>query len=72
MKLTEILALESLEEARVVAGRRGLESDVRWAHVVEIPDPLPWVREGQLLLTTGYGWPRAAAEQRSLARPAER
>ena len=68
MKLTEILALESLEEARVVAGRRGLESDVRWAHVVEIPDPLPWVREGQLLLTTGYGWPRAAAEQRSLVR----
>jgi purine catabolism regulator len=66
VKLTEILALEALRDARVVAGRRRLESDVRWAHVVEIPDPLPWVREGQLLLTTGYGWPRTASEQRRL------
>jgi PucR family transcriptional regulator, purine catabolism regulatory protein len=66
VKLSEILALEALRDARVVAGQRRLESDVRWAHVVEIPDPLPWVREGQLLLTAGYGWPRAASEQRRL------
>jgi PucR family transcriptional regulator, purine catabolism regulatory protein len=41
VKLSEALAMEALKDARVVAGGRGLENEVRWAHVVEIPDPLP-------------------------------
>ena len=75
MKLTEILALEALRDARVVAGRRRLESDVRWAHVVENPDPLPWVREGQLLLTpeqTEAARRRAEDEAERLRRELER
>src|SRR5207237_4312381 len=68
VKLSEALAMEALKDARVVAGGRGLENEVRWAHVVEIPDPLPWVKEGQLLLTTGYAWPRTNLEQHRLLR----
>ncbi|PZS00828.1 MAG: PucR family transcriptional regulator [Candidatus Nephthysia bennettiae] len=68
MRLSEALALDALRDAEVVAGRRGLDNEVRWAHVVEIPDPLPWVREGQLLLTTGYAWPRANLAQHRLLR----
>ena len=68
MRLSQALALPALGEAEVVAGLGGVEREVRWAHVVDIPDPLPWVSAGQLLLTTGFAWPTAAEEQRRLVR----
>ncbi|MEJ2665932.1 MAG: PucR family transcriptional regulator ligand-binding domain-containing protein [Deinococcales bacterium] len=66
MTLDEALALPSLRRAEVVAGRSGLDREVRWVHVVDNPDPVSWVREGQLVLTTGYAWPRVASEQAAL------
>lgn len=57
MRIADALALPSLHGAAVVAGASGLERIVRWAHVVDLPDPVPWVGDGQLLLTTGYAWP---------------
>src|SRR5690606_6088282 len=44
----------------------GMWREVRWVHIVDIPDILPWVRPGQFLLTTGYAWPREDAQQRDL------
>jgi purine catabolism regulator len=67
MRLLDALGLSSLAGSAVVAGRDGLERDVRWAHVVDMPDPAPWVGPGQLLLTTGYAWPvEPDAERRQL------
>jgi len=37
----------------LVAGRSGDEREVRWVHVSEVADPTPWLRGGELLLTTG-------------------
>ncbi|WP_173095671.1 PucR family transcriptional regulator [Actinomadura verrucosospora] len=37
----------------VVAGRAGLGRRIRSAHVAELPDPTPWLRGGELLMTTG-------------------
>jgi purine catabolism regulator len=57
MAITLKEALENLpilSEARVVAGHFGLERVVRWAHIVDLPDVTPWVREGDLLLTTAF------------------
>src|SRR5579862_5837588 len=68
MKLLEVLTLPVLEHSRVVAGQAGLEREVQWVHIVDLPDPLPWVQPGQLLLTTGYAWPREEAAQRALIR----
>ncbi len=68
MRLSQALRLDPLGRARVVAGEAGLEREVRWAHVVDIPDPLPWVSPGQLLLTTGFAWPTGSQEQRRLLR----
>lgn len=65
MTVREALALSSLISAQVVAGERGLDRDIRWAHVVDMPDPAPWTRPGQLLLTTGLSGPRGDAEQRA-------
>ena len=66
LRLRDALALPSLRTARVVAGQEFLDRRVQWVHVVEVPDPVPWVREGQLLLTTGYAWPREERSQREL------
>ena len=66
MKLVEVLTLPVWQQTCVVAGIPGLEHEVRWVHMVDHPDILPWVRPGHLLLTTGYAWPRAEEEQRTL------
>jgi PucR family transcriptional regulator, purine catabolism regulatory protein len=63
MRVREALALPSLATAAVVAGRGGLDRAVRWAHVVDMPQPGPWLEPDQLLLTTGYAWPTDAAAQ---------
>ncbi len=68
MTLARALAQEPLSRAEVVAGAHRLDREVRWVDVVDIPDPLPWVGPGQLLLTTGISWPRPEAEQRRLVR----
>lgn len=46
--------LDILKQARVVAGEGGLKRPIRWAHIVDLPDVTPWVREGDLLLTTAF------------------
>lgn len=62
----DVLALPALSDARVVAGEAGLDRAVLWSHVVDMPDPAPWVPEGYFLLTTGYGWPKAVRGQADL------
>lgn len=73
MRVRDLLRLDSLREATLVAGEAGADNDVRWAHVVDMPDPAPWVDQGQLLLTTGYAWPADPdAERRQLEALADR
>jgi purine catabolism regulator len=64
MRVRDLLGLESLAEAVLVAGEGGADREVRWAHVVDMPGPAPWVGEGQLLLTTGYAWPADPEQER--------
>lgn len=64
MKLSEVLALPSFETATVVAGGDHLTREIAWAHVVDMPNPAPWVQPEFLLLTSGYSWPKDEATQR--------
>jgi purine catabolism regulator len=68
MRLAQALLIEPFSRAEVVAGRAGMDRELRWVDVVDIPDPLPWVGTGQLLLTTGISWPKRESQQRSLVR----
>lgn len=57
MPLTLQTALDTLPifaTASVIAGYGGLGREIRWTHIVDNPDILPWVREGDLLLTTAF------------------
>ncbi|MEV0824782.1 PucR family transcriptional regulator [Nonomuraea rubra] len=52
-------------EMRLLAGRAGLARAVRWAHVSELADPVPWLLGGELVLTIGLGLPAGAAGRRA-------
>lgn len=38
---------------QLLVGDRGIDADIRWAHVSELDDPTPWLQGGEFLLTTG-------------------
>ncbi len=42
---------------RVFAGESGLDRQVSWAHVCELPDPTEYLADGELLMTVGYTVP---------------
>src|SRR4051794_33516229 len=48
---------------RVLAGRSGLDREIRWAHACEMPAPWEWLGEGDLLLTSGLSFPGKPAAQ---------
>jgi purine catabolism regulator len=37
----------------LVCGEQAAQAHVRWVHSTELPDPTPWLKGGELLLTTG-------------------
>jgi len=55
LTVRQALAMEVFAGSRVVAGKDGLDREIRWAHPVDIPHASEWVRGGELLLTTFYG-----------------
>jgi PucR family transcriptional regulator, purine catabolism regulatory protein len=52
----------------VLAGSDGLNRAVTWAHSIELTDPAPWLRGGELLLTTGLRLPVDPDGQRRYVR----
>lgn len=56
LTVRETLSLPVFATARLVAGETGLDREVVWVHIIDIPDAhYEWNREGVLLLTAGYG-----------------
>ncbi len=50
---------------RQVAGEAQSDRPIRWVHVSELEDPTPWLKGGELLLTTGMGVGTTPAKQRA-------
>ncbi len=48
----------------LVSGQESAHAHVRWVHSTELADPTPWLKGGELLLTTGMqlGGPKAQRE----------
>ncbi len=61
--VAEMLELQEVQagEPELVAGGQGLERAIRWAHVVAGAGAAELVDGGELVLTTGAGWPRDTA-----------
>jgi purine catabolism regulator len=54
LTVADVLATRVLAGSEVLAGASGLHRPVERLNVMEVPDILPWVKPGELLLTTGY------------------
>src|ERR1041384_7893531 len=57
LTLAEVLELPVVRRGlpEVVAGDGLLDRELRWAHVIEMPDPDDLLKGGELVLTTGLG-----------------
>ena len=62
--IADVLLLDAVTMAgpEVLAGRSALGRPVRWVHVTETASVAGFVSGGELLLSTGVGWPREADE----------
>ena len=64
LNLRALLEDESLELTLLVPGAPGaLDGDVLWLHNTELPDPSPYVRATELVLTNGLWQPSVTGEQ---------
>ena len=50
---------------RLLAGEEEAGRPIRWVHVSELEDPTPWMKGGELILTTGLGIGETPAKQRA-------
>jgi PucR family transcriptional regulator, purine catabolism regulatory protein len=64
VRIEEILRIPGLA-LKPVAGGAGLDRTVRWVHVSELEDPTPWLKGGELLLTTGMGLGKSPSRHRA-------
>ena len=54
MIVNDVLNLHTLPSARVIAGAGGLDRQVKWFHIIDIPQIIPWADEGDLIFSSGY------------------
>jgi len=54
LTVEDLLKLPILKNAKLVSGEQGLQRIVRYIDIMEVPDVKGWLREGELILTTGY------------------
>jgi len=52
--LRDILTVDLLAGAEIIAGEAGMGNVITSVNVMEVPDIVDWVRPGELLLTTAY------------------
>ncbi|WP_067183095.1 PucR family transcriptional regulator [Microtetraspora niveoalba] len=67
LTVADVLAMPGLE-IRLLTGQDGVGNRVRWAHVTELPDPVPWLRGGELVMTVGLGLPPTPEGRRGYVR----
>lgn len=70
-----MLTVESLVaelDLKLVTGEDNAQTNVRWVHSTELLDPTPWLRGGELLLTTGLQLQGAKFQREFVERLAER
>ena len=56
LTVAKLFELQSMAGARVIAGDRGLDHTISMLNIMEVPDIVDWVQEGDFLLTTAYSF----------------
>jgi purine catabolism regulator len=67
LTVREALQMPIFAQASVIAGAPGLDNEILWAHIVDLPEAkYEWARGGELLLTAGVGLRDAPDRQQAL------
>jgi len=68
LTVREALGMENLKNAKVIAGKKGLDRLICCVDISETPDSCKWVRANEFLITTGYSIKDNLSAQMSLLR----
>jgi purine catabolism regulator len=68
LTVREALALGGLRRGEVLAGASGLDREITWVKVLESPETVNWLAEGELLLTVAFAIKDDRAAQADLMR----
>jgi PucR family transcriptional regulator, purine catabolism regulatory protein len=68
LTVREAMALGGLRRGEVLAGAGGLDRTITWVKVLESPETISWLAEGELLLTVAFAIKDDEAAQRDLMR----
>src|SRR6266567_4697968 len=71
LTVSDLLRTPGLD-VRPVGGVAAVSNPIRWVHVSELEDPTPWLKGGELLLTTGIQLNSPARQRRFCDRLADR
>ncbi len=52
--IDNMLQLPEFASCRLIAGGNGIGREIHCVDTMEVPDIIPWIKKGELLLTTGY------------------
>jgi len=68
LTVREAMALGGLKRGEVLAGASGLDRTITWVKVLESPETISWLAEGELLLTVAFAIKDDEAAQKDLMR----
>ena len=68
LTVREAMALGGLRRGEVLAGASGLDRTITWVKVLESPETISWLAEGELLLTVAFAIKDDQAAQKDLMR----
>jgi purine catabolism regulator len=68
LTVREAMALGGLRKGEVLGGADGLDRTITWVKVLESPETISWLAEGELLLTVAFAIKDDLAAQRDLMR----
>ena len=68
LTVREAMALGGLRRGEVLAGAGGLDRTITWVKVLESPETINWLAEGELLLTVAFAIKDDQAAQKDLMR----
>ncbi|NPV91250.1 MAG: hypothetical protein HPY50_10825 [Firmicutes bacterium] len=54
LTIREALNLPALASTKVIAGAQGLDRTIEWFHIIDIPQIMPWVNKGDIILSSTY------------------
>jgi purine catabolism regulator len=68
LTVRHVLTLDCLAGAKLAAGHLGLEREVKFVNIMEVPEVVRWMKGGELLLTSGYALPEDVEARKKLIR----